>query len=154
MIISFDIDNTLIPYSDEFEVEERKLLSRLFAAESIRKGTIDLFKTLKSKEHQIWIYTTSFRSVLSLKRTFKSYGLSPSRIINERINQQVLKKHNCRASKNPKLFGIDIHVDDSKGVGMEGDKYGFKTIILETNNEEWVELVISQIELIEQQYDI
>lgn len=70
MIISFDIDNTLIPYSDEFEVED------------------------------------------------KNYA---------------------------KLFGIDIHIDDSKGVGMEGEKYGFETIIIDTNDQEWVGKVLTRI---------
>ena len=43
MIISFDIDNTLIPYSNEFEVEKKTLLSKLLGAEPLRKGTVDLF---------------------------------------------------------------------------------------------------------------
>ncbi len=82
MVISFDIDNTLIPYSDEFEVEEKILLSRLLRAEPIRKGTIELFHELENSGHEIWIYTTSFRSPINLKKTFKSYGLNPSKIIN------------------------------------------------------------------------
>lgn len=88
MVISFDIDNTLIPYSDEFEVEEKILLSRLLRAEPIRKGTIELFHELENSGHEIWIYTTSFRSPINLKKTFKSYGLNPSKIINQRINQK------------------------------------------------------------------
>ena len=148
MIISFDLDNTLIPYSNEFDVEEKTVMSKLLGAESIRKGTINLFKELENRNHEIWIYTTSFRSVLKIKKTFKSYGLNPSKIINEKINRAELEKQNCTASKNPNLFGIDIHVDDSKGVEMEGTKYKFKTITIDINDEEWTKKILNQIKLI------
>lgn len=149
MIISFDIDNTLIPYSNEFEVENRTLLSKLVGAESIRKGTIQLFNELENKGYQIWIYTTSFRSPFNLKKTFKSYRLNPTKIINERINQEKLRNNNCKASKNPKLFGIDIHVDDSEGVKIEGEKFGFKTIIINPNDREWTTKIIKKLEIVE-----
>lgn len=153
MIISFDIDNTLIPYSDEFEVEDKKLVSKILRAEHIRKGTINLFKELENKGHSIWIYTTSFRSIFNIKRTFKSYGLNPVRIINESINQEHLKKHNCKASKNPKLFGIDIHIDDSEGVKIEGEKYGFKTIIIRTDEKNWTNQIIKRVEALDMKLD-
>jgi len=149
MIISFDLDNTLIPYSDEFEVEDTTLLSRLFKAESIRKGTIQLFEELTSRGHTIWVYTTSFRSQFKMKKTFRAYGLNPSKFINEKINQRVLKKHQCSASKNARLFGIDVHIDDLEGVGMEGKKYGFETIILDTNDKDWSEKVLQGVEAIQ-----
>ena len=153
MIISFDIDNTLIPYSNEFEVEEKTLLSKLLRAEPIRKGTIHLFKELKNRGHIIWIYTTSFRSSINLKKTFKSYGLNPSKIINETINQKQLKKNNCTASKNPNLFGIDIHIDDSMGVEIEGKKHNFTTIIIDVNDTEWVNTIKNRINAIEKNLD-
>ncbi len=149
MIISFDIDNTLIPYSNEFEVENKGLLSKILGAESIRKGSIQLFSELENKGHSIWIYTTSYRSAFNIKKTFKSYGLNPSRIINEETNQQFLKKHNCSASKNPSLFGIDLHVDDARGVEIEGAKYGFETIIIDINDEDWANKILKKIRGIE-----
>lgn len=79
MIISFDIDNTLIPYSNEFEVEKRTQISKLMGEEPLRKRTMELFNELKNKRHETWIYTTSFRSRFYLKKTFWSYGLNPSR---------------------------------------------------------------------------
>lgn len=145
MIISFDIDNTLIPYSDEFEVEDKTLLSRLLFAEPLRIGTVHLFHQLKKDNHELWIYTTSFRSKFTLRKTFLSYGLRPSKIINQQINSSELKRHNCSASKNPKLFGIDLHIDDSKGVGQEGVKYGFETIIIDTDDLKWTEKILTKV---------
>lgn len=149
MIISFDIDNTLIPYSDEFQVEEKTFLAKLLRTEPIRKGTVHLFKELERRGHNIWIYTTSYRSKFKLKTIFRTYGFKPLRIINETINQEILKKHRCAASKNPKLYGIDIHVDDSKGVGLEGDKFGFETIIISTEDKNWTKTILKRIEEIE-----
>jgi len=86
MIISFDLDNTLIPYSDEFDVENKTFLPKLLQAESIRKGTIDLFKELETSGHDVWIYTTFFRSIFKIYRTFISFGFKPKRIINVNDN--------------------------------------------------------------------
>lgn len=145
MIISFDIDNTLISYIDEFPLKERSLKAKIFGAESIRKGTIRLFMELDRRGHTIWIYTTSFRTKFCLKKTFWAYGLSPSHIINETINLPKLKQHGCKASKNPKIFGIDLHIDDSKGVEIEGEKYGFRTIIIPIEDLDWVNRILTNI---------
>lgn len=146
MIISFDIDNTLIPYSNEFEVENRTIIARLLRAERIRKGTVKLFTELERRGHEVWIYTTSFRSPINLKKTFISYGLNPKTIINGAISKKRLKEVNCKSSKNPKLFGIDIHIDDSEGVEIEGQRDGFKTIIIKTTDEYWTSKVLDIIE--------
>lgn len=149
MIISFDIDDTLCPSTAELELEERTIWSKLLNAESLRKGTPKLFKELERKGHDIYIYTTSFRSIFYLRRTFIAYGLSPKKIINEKLNRQQLSKENCTASKNPKLFGIDLHVDDSLGVLQEGKQHGFKTIIVETKDQDWVEKILKGVAIIE-----
>ena len=63
MKISFDLDDTL--FIDSLANEIEKPLSfpfNLFFKENLRKGTIELFKQLKANGHEIWIYTTSFRS--------------------------------------------------------------------------------------------
>lgn len=142
MIISFDIDNTLIAYSNEFEAEEMSLFVKCLGAEKLRKGTKYLFEWLEKEGHEIWIYTTSYRSIFSLKKTFRLQGLHPKRYINESINRKLLDAHHCKASKNPRLFGIDVHVDDSEGVTIEGKRNGFEVIVICPNNRDWVEEVI------------
>lgn len=67
MTISFDLDDTLIPGQKRFEPEKISLLRRIAGVEPIRKDTILLFKELRSRGHQIYIYTTSFRSLASIK---------------------------------------------------------------------------------------
>ena len=48
-------------------------------------------------------------------------------------------------SKFPSQFGIDIHVDDSKGVAMEGEKYGFSTIIISDKESDWIQQILMNI---------
>ena len=136
MKISFDIDNTLIPYSDEFEVHKVSSVLNLIASEKLRIGTKELFNSFQNNNHEIWIYTTSFRPIWKLKLIFAKYGLFPSGFINQDINQIQLKGHGISASKNPNIFGIDLHIDDSPGVRIEGGKFGFETLIIELNDVE------------------
>ncbi|MFT4668231.1 MAG: hypothetical protein ACI8YQ_001023 [Polaribacter sp.] len=147
MIISFDIDETLISHVNEFQSESPTIRSRIFKTEKIRKGTIKLFQKIKEENHEIWIYTTSFRSQLKLRLTFFAYGLYPTKFINETLNRKALKKANCTASKNPNLFGIDIHVDDSEGVRIEGERYEFKTIIVKPDDINWQAKVLAACNL-------
>ena len=145
MRISFDIDNTIIPYSDEFEVEKNNSILNLISNEKIRTGTVDLFNSLESAGHEIWIYTTSFRPIWKLKLIFWKYGLRPTKFINQDVNLKVLKSKGINASKNPNCFNIDLHVDDSEGVGIEGERYNFRTIIVSPKNRNWVKHIISEV---------
>lgn len=145
MKISFDIDNTLVPYSDEFQVEENKSILNLVSKEKLRIGTKSLFRKLEDDKHEIWIYTTSFRPIWKLKLLFSKYGIYPKGFINQNINLKALKRANSQSSKNPKLFGIELHIDDSKGVGIEGERIGFDTVIVDPTNENWTTKVLNEV---------
>ena len=145
MRISFDIDNTLIPFLGEFEQEEPTSLLRIFTKEKLRKGTVHLFENLEKQGHEIWIYTTSYRSKWKLKLTFAKYGLYPKGFINQQVNERVLREHNCYSSKNPRLFNIDLHIDDLPGVKLEAHKYHFKAFIVSPDNECWTQDVLNEV---------
>lgn len=145
MKISFDIDNTLVPYSDEFEMEQNTSILNLLIKEKLRVGTKKLFNKLEDDKHEIWIYTTSFRPIWKLKVLFAKYGLYPKGFINQKINQTTLKRNNSTSSKNPKLFDLDLHIDDSEGVGIEGEKYGFDTVIIKPSDSNWANKVLKEV---------
>ncbi|WP_445455116.1 HAD family hydrolase [Flavobacterium sp. HNIBRBA15423] len=147
MNISFDLDSTLIPYSNEFETERRNLLAKFIGIEKIRKGTPKLIRKLQEEGHQIHIYTTSYRKKFQIRITFKYYGLSVNKIVNQIENRQILTQLNLNSSKSPNTFGFDIHIDDSKGVEMEGEKFNFKTIIVDPNDKNWEETIINKLKL-------
>lgn len=151
MTISFDIDNTLIPYGDEFPVEHQTWRHKVLGAEALRAGTKRLFQQLARRGHTLLIYTTSYRSTSALRRTFYAHGLRPMRYIAGKENAKTLADHQCTSSKNPRLFGIDVHVDDSIGVQREGEKHGFATIIVAPQDTNWVNAVLQAVVTLEEQ---
>ena len=145
MTISFDLDDTLIPGRKTFETETRNVMQRLMGIGKIRKGSIELFKNLRSDGHSIYIYTTSLRSTVSVKITFLCYGIPVDKVINQQCHDEQLKGHKRICSKFPPAFGIDIHVDDSPGVEIEGNKFKFKTVIVGESDLNWTEKVIKSV---------
>lgn len=141
MNISFDLDSTLIPNGKEFETENRSGIAKLFGIEEMRKGTSELILDLQNQGHKINIYTTSFRSKRKIRRTLKYYGIKVNRIVNEKENRRVLKSWNINSSKFPPAFDFDLHIDDLKGVGIESEKFNFKTIIVEPTDKNWTQII-------------
>lgn len=143
MTISFDLDDTLIPGAKVFETEPQNFIQRITGTEKIRKGTIGLFKALRARGHRIYIYTTSFRPSLKAKWTFLTYGIPVDRVINQQCHEKELRQTKTQCSKYPPAFGIDIHVDDSPGLRIEGERFNFKTIIIEEKDQSWTERILS-----------
>lgn len=145
MIISFDLDDTLIPTTTRFKTESRTIFQKLLGIEEIRAGTITLMKASQAKGHKIYIYTTSLRPVNKIRLTFYTYGIRIDRIINQRIHKETMSRLLLSASKYPPAFKIDIHIDDSKGVAQEGQRYNFRTIIIDSDNNNWTTDILNQL---------
>ena len=142
MKISFDLDDTLIPSNQSvFPTENRRVFQKLLGVELLRKGTPKLFSELQNKGHTIGIYTTSFRSKQKISIQLRTYGINPSFIITEKENRKTLNSQSIFSSKYPPAFNIDLHIDDLPGVKLEGEKYGFNTIIIDKNDNEWDEKI-------------
>ncbi|WP_103070383.1 hypothetical protein [Aquimarina sediminis] len=149
MNISFDLDSTIIPNGNEFETEKRSRIAKLVGIEEIRAGTPALIYDLQHLGHKIHIYTTSFRTKLKIRLTLRFYGIKVDRIVNQTENQRVLKSRNINASKHPLSFGFELHIDDSKGVEIEGKQYNFKTIIVNPVDKNWIKKIKNGIQLLE-----
>lgn len=137
MTISFDLDDTLIPGMKRFPTEPQRFWHKLVSREKLRLGTLRLMKTLKEQDHKIYVYTTSLRSPGYIRRLFLSYGVRLDKVINKTIHDKVLLGQAGRVSKLPPAFGIDLHIDDSPGVALEGSQFNFRIIIVEEHDEEW-----------------
>lgn len=142
MTISFDLDDTLIPGTTRFETEKQTIVHRLLGLEKIRLGTIELFKELRYKGYRIYIYTTSFRSTARIKLTFYSYGIPVDSAINQQRHDKQLKENRTRTSKFPPAFDIDVHVDDSPGLRIEGERLNFRTIIVDAHDKNWGQTIL------------
>ena len=143
MRISFDLDDTLIAGGEAFAVEYpmRQFLARFFSHEYLRSGSYKLIKNLQSQGWEIWVYTTSFRSRAYIKRIFWLYGIKLDGIVNQQVHLKVVSKN---VSKYPPTFDIDLHVDDSKGVLMEGKQYGFYVIQVDMDDLNWDKKVMRE----------
>jgi FMN phosphatase YigB (HAD superfamily) len=145
MTISFDLDDTLIPGTKRFETEKQTIAHRLFGLENIRLGTIELFKELRGNGHRIYIYTTSFRSTAKIKLTFFLYGIPVDIAINQQLHDRQLKENKTRTSKFQPAFDIDVHVDDSPGLRIEGERFNFKTIIVDEHDKNWGQTILKSL---------
>src|SRR5262245_53680998 len=132
MRISFDLDDTLICYQADVPREPALgFFARLLVHdEPLRQGSRDLMRELRRLGCDVWIYTTSYRNPRSVAWWLRLHGIRVGGVINQEEHQ----RHNRPGpnyyppSKNPPCFGIDLHVDDSEGVRMEGKKYGFDVV--------------------------
>ncbi|WP_294313196.1 hypothetical protein [uncultured Chryseobacterium sp.] len=144
MKISFDLDDTIISNS-RFSLEKRSFFAKMIRAERIRLGTIELFRALRDRKHKIYIYTTSYRNVFKIKLMFLSHGIPVDFVINQQLHEKKIRNRG-NISKFPPEFGIDVHIDDSTGVEIEGKKFGFKTIIIAVDNTDWVNTILKKID--------
>ena len=55
-----------------------------------------------------------------------------------------------RCTKHPPSFGIDLLIDDAEGVKLEAERYGFQVLVIQPNDAEWVQKVITTLASIEQ----
>ena len=148
MKIAFDLDSTLIPApGSPMLVEPLGRIVRFVSREPIRAGTPRLFRELRGRGHEVWLYTTSFRSPTRLRVWFAAFGVRLDGVVNQ-------ARHNAcvtvASSKYPPAFGIDLLVDDAEGVRIEGRRFGFDVVRVEEHDASWctqVELAVRQAEV-------
>jgi hypothetical protein len=150
MRIAFDLDDTMIPsHSELFAVEKpRGLLGRLFAQEHLRHGTAELLRSLTRQGCDLWVYTTSLRSPRAIRALFRWYGVRLGGAINQEVHWDWLRRQPDdlrRCSKYPPAFGIDLLVDDSEGVWLEGQQYRFQVVHVLPSDVAWTEKVLAAV---------
>jgi len=144
MRVAFDLDNTLIRNDFNFPLAlaQWPFLQKLLQTESLRLGVRELFAFCQNRGWEVWIYTTSYRSPLYIRKMLWVYGLRADGIVNQtRHTQQVRVK----STKHPPTFGIQVVLDDSRGVQVEGERFGFSVIQIDPQDAGWVETVQSQL---------
>jgi hypothetical protein len=146
MRISFDVDDTLVCRGicardpGIFPDALGELL-----CEPLRAGTRSLIGELKEREWSVCIYTTSLRTPFQIRFWLMLHGITVDRVVNDdRHRRELAARHFSRLpSKYPPAFDIDLHVDDSEGVGLEGQEHGFKVVVVEPGDAKWAEKVLN-----------
>lgn len=151
MRISFDLDDTLIPYHPLVPTEAKPLPILPRFVEPLRLGTRNMFSTLRSHGWQVGVYSASFRSRLHIRAMFFAYRIRLSFIINQPLHVKMIESQEITTplSKHPGLFNIDLHVDDSEQVLMDGDKHGFEVVLVKRDDPDWCESVMAAAARIE-----
>jgi hypothetical protein len=145
MRISFDVDDTLVC---DPSVPTEQLVpwwGRWWYPEPLRRGTKPLMQKLLAGGHQLWIYTTSYRSARYLRGWFRIFGVPIHGIVNQQRHERVVGRQG--PSKYPPAFSIDLHVDDSEGVAEEGKQHRFNVVVVSPSDLEWVERVLEAVEI-------
>ncbi|HPM85138.1 MAG TPA: hypothetical protein PLF81_30760 [Candidatus Anammoximicrobium sp.] len=146
MRISFDLDDTLICYHAGVPQEPRLswFLRLLVDDEPLRLGTPELMRQLRQRGWEIWLYTTSNRRPAAVRRWLRWHGVRIDGMINQDEHDRHLRRspQDRPPSKNPAAFGIDLHVDDSDGVRMEGERHGFQVVVVTPADRDWTAKVI------------
>jgi hypothetical protein len=144
MRVAFDLDNTLIRSEFSFPLAQarRPILQRLLRTEPLRLGVLELFEFCRQQGWEVWIYTTSYRSPFYIRKLLWVYSLRADGIINQTRHDKYVR---VRSTKHPPTFGIDILIDDSQGVLLEGQRFGFRVIQLDPTNANWVSTIQAQL---------
>jgi hypothetical protein len=147
--ISFDIDDTLACQLHHSAVEHSRLPACVhrWLGEPLRMGTRSLTRELRRQGCSIWVYTSSGRAPSYIRRWLLLYGIRVDGVVNSALHSRALTAHGLlnSPSKFPPAFDIDLHVDDSEGVRLEGHDHGFRVVVVKPEDESWALRVLDAV---------
>lgn len=149
MRISFDVDDTLVLHGLDTPPERGRFpafVHRWFG-EPLRRGTCSLISELRRRGCSVWIYTSSGRTPFDIRLWMFLRGIRIDGVINDERHRRELagRRLSRLPSKYPPAFGIDLHVDDSEGVLMEGQEHGFRVVVVSPDDEHWTARVLDAL---------
>ena len=150
MRVSFDIDDTLVLHSFKTAPMEPGRFPGFICrwlGEPLRLGTRALMWQLREQACSIWIYTSSGRTEFYIRLWLFLYGISVDGVVNDKRHRRELlwQNYSRLPSKYPPAFKIDLHVDDSEGVRLEGLEHGFKVVVVNPGDPRWTETVLDAV---------
>ena len=89
------------------------------------------------------MYTTSYRSAWRISRLFWLHGIRLDGVVNQQRHD---REAQARCTKQPPSFGIDLLIDNSEGVRIEGERHGFRVLVVAPEDAQWVEKVQAAVE--------
>jgi hypothetical protein len=149
MRVSFDVDDTLVLHGRSVPREKGRFPDFIHqrVCEPLRLGTAALMRELQHRGCSIWIYTTSARTPFEIRLWLLLHGIQIDGIVNDKRHRKKVNGHKFsrQPSKYPPAFGIDLHVDDSEGVMMEGREHGFRVVVVQPDDRDWTQKVLAAV---------
>jgi hypothetical protein len=157
MRISFDIDDTLVLHGFKEAPTEPGRFPRFICqwlSEPLRLGTGNLIRQLREQGCSIWIYTSSGRTEFYIRLWLFLHGISVDGVVNEQRHRRelLLQNYPKLPSKYPPAFKIDLHVDDSDGVRIEGLQHDFNVVVIDPGDVRWAEKVLDAVNDLRSRY--
>jgi hypothetical protein len=103
----------------------------------------------------LWIYTSSERTSFQIRLWLFLHGVRVDGVVNGARHRRALSGRGFQQlpSKYPPAFGIDLHVDDSEGVRMEGEQHHFPVIIVSSEDQCWTQRVLGAVKSLKMKPD-
>jgi hypothetical protein len=150
MRISFDVDDTLVLHGLKVPSERGRFPAflNLLLTEPLRSGTCALMQELRRRGCSIWIYTSSGRTTFDIRLWLFLHRIRVDGIVNDERHRRALASHKFDRlpSKYPPAFDIDLHVDDSEGVRLEGETHNFKVVVIHPEDLRWKEKILNAVD--------
>ena len=113
MRISFDLDEVLFVNPETHETEkELKFPLNLIYKERLRLGTPELINSLQEIGFEVWVYTSSFRSISYIEKLFRHYGVRFDDIVNgtRHLKEVQRDKKDILPQKVPSHYRISLSI--------------------------------------------
>ena len=156
MRISFDLDEVLFVNPETHETEkELRFPFNLIYKERLRFGTPELINSLQKMGFEVWVYTSSFRSISYIEKLFRHYGIRFDDIVNgtRHLKEVQRDKKDVLPQKVPSRYRISLHIDDESVICSYGKANGFDTYRLDEQDPEWVNKIIAKAESVRKKWE-
>ncbi|MCR5672539.1 MAG: ParB/Srx family N-terminal domain-containing protein [Lachnospiraceae bacterium] len=146
---TLDLDEVVFASEGDTVLERRHgLLSLGLQKKRLRLGIPALFKNLKVKGYDIWVYSSQFYSTDDLKRYFKHYGVTVDGIVTGM--KKTTGRDKERTKKTEDLFAnkykSTLHIDREMLLITHGRSNDFDEVEIKCEEDAWSKAVIDALD--------
>lgn len=112
--------------------------------DSLREGSRDLFRRLQQRQHELWVYTSSYRSRWYVRALLRAYGARLGGVVNGHEHDALVQREGLaeRWGKHPLRFGIELLVENSPTVAQQVRAQGGAVLLVDPDDARWTESVL------------
>jgi hypothetical protein len=138
MRIAFDLDGTLLLCGRAF-LTEAPTHPWVPFGEPLRRGARSLLVSLRAEDHELWVYTSSYRHPWRVRALFAAHGVGLDGVVTQRQHDRRFGR--AGPLEAPDAFGIDVLVDDSQAVAKQCAGGACVVLLVRPEDGSWVERI-------------